>query len=76
MSFSDNLFKESKILKMSNFINYKYALFVRNSLWKENVQIFNNVFTPLSLDHIHNTSAATNHLINVPKILLTMELTL
>ena len=35
-SFSNNLFKESKILKMSGFINYKYAPFLRNSLRKKN----------------------------------------
>ena len=76
MSFCDNLFKESKILKNSDFINYKYALFVRNSLRKENLQTFNDVFTPLDLDHIHNSGAATNHLINFLKRLLTMELIL
>ena len=62
MSFSNNLFKESKILKISDFVNYKYALFVRNSLRKENLHIFHDMFTPLGLNHTHNTCAATNHL--------------
>ena len=44
-SFSNNLFKESKILRISDFINYKYSLFVRNSLRKGNLQIFKNIFT-------------------------------
>ena len=61
-SFSNNLFKESKILKISDFLNYKYALFVRNSLRKENLQIDNDMFTLLGLNHTHNTRAAINHL--------------
>ena len=66
-SFSNKLFKESKILKISDFINYKYALFVRNSLRKENLQIFNDMFAPLGLNHTHNTRAATNHLLDITK---------
>ena len=62
---SNNLFKENKILKISDYINYKYALFVRNSLRKENLQIFNNMFIP---DHTHNNYATTNHLLDIPHI--------
>ena len=62
---SNNLFKENKILKISDYINYKYVLFVRNSLRKENLQIFNNMFT---LDHTHNNYATTNHLLDIPQI--------
>ena len=47
--------KENNILKISVFIYYKYALFVRNYLWKENLKIFNNMFTPLGINHTHNT---------------------
>ena len=67
MSFSNNLFKQSKILKISDFIYYKYALLVRNSLRKENLQIFNDMFTPLGLNHTHNTHATTNHLLDIPQ---------
>ena len=66
-SFPNNLFKESKTLKISDFINYKYPLFVRNSLRKEHLQIFNDMFTPLGLNHTHNTCAATNHLLDIPQ---------
>ena len=63
----NNLFKENRILKISDYINYKYAIFVRNSLRKENLQIFNNMFTPLGVKHTHNTRAATNHLLDIPR---------
>ena len=36
-SSSNNLFKENRILKISDYINYKHAFFIRNSLWKENL---------------------------------------
>ena len=45
----------------------KYALFVINSLRKENLQIFNDMFTPLGLNHTHNTRAATNYLFDIPQ---------
>ena len=64
-SSSKNLFKENKILKISDYINYKHALFVRNSLRKENLPIFNNLFTSLGINHTHNTCAATNHLLDI-----------
>ena len=63
---SNNLFKENEILKISDYINYKYTLFVRNSLRKENLQIFNNMFTP---DHTHNNYATTNYLLDIPHIM-------
>ena len=66
-AFSNNLFKESKILKISDFINYTYALFIRNSLRKENSQIFKDMLAPLGLNHTHNTRAATNHLLDIPQ---------
>ena len=55
---SDCIFKENKILEISDFVNYKYALFVRKSLRRENVVSFNNIFTPLNLNHNHNTRAS------------------
>ena len=66
-SFSNDLFKESRILQISDFVNYRYAVFVRNSLTKNNLQIFNGMFTPLGLNHIHNTRAAANHFLDVPQ---------
>ena len=51
---SDCIFKENKILRISDFVDYKYALFVRKSLRRENVVIFNYMFSPLNLNH--NTS--------------------
>ena len=46
---SDCIFKKNKILKISDFVKYKYSLFVIKSLRQENVVIFNNMFTPLNL---------------------------
>ena len=66
-SSSNNLFKENRILKISDYINCKHTLFVRNSLRKENLQIFNNMFTSLGINHTHNTRAATNHLLDIPQ---------
>ena len=66
-STSDCIFKESKILRISDFVNYKSTLFVRKSLRRENVVIFNDMFTPLNLNHNHNTHAAINHLLDIPQ---------
>ena len=63
---SDCIFKENKILRISDFVTYKYALFVRKSLRRKNVVIF-NMFTPLFLNHNHNTCAAINHLLGIPQ---------
>ena len=42
---SDCIFKENKILRISDFVNYKYALFIRKSLLRrENVVIFKVLF--------------------------------
>ena len=45
----------------------KYALFVRKSLRKENVVLFNNMFTLLNLNHDHKTRAAIKHLLDIPQ---------
>ena len=60
---SVNRFKEKKILKISDYI---YALFVRSSLRKENLQII-NMFTPLGINHSHSTRTAKNHLLDIPQ---------
>ena len=57
--------KKKKILKILHFVKYKYAIFVRKSLSEENVVIFNNIFTPLNLNHDRNTLAAINHLFDI-----------
>ena len=67
ISNNKNHLLTSEILKISNFVKCKYALFVRKSLRKENVVIFNNMFTPLNLNHDHNTHAAMNHLLDIPQ---------
>ena len=67
ISPTDCIFKENKILRISDFVNYKYPLFLRKSLRRENVVIFNNMFTLLNLNHNHNTHAATNHLLDIPQ---------
>ena len=50
---------------ISDSVNYKYALFLRKSLRRENVVIFNNMFTPIDLNHNHNTCTAINHLLDI-----------
>ena len=67
ISPSDCIFKENKILRISDFVNYKYALFVRKSLRWENVVIFNDMFNPLNLNHNDITRAAINHLLDIPQ---------
>ena len=42
------LLKDSNILKLTDFIKYKYALFIRNSLRMENIPIFNDFYTPFN----------------------------
>ena len=39
----DCIFKGNKILRISDFVNYKYVLFVGKSLRRENVVIFNDM---------------------------------
>ena len=62
---SDCIFTENKILRISDFVNRKYAFFVRKSLRRENVVIFNDMFIPLNLNYNHNTRAAINHLLDI-----------
>ena len=53
------LYQENKVLKISDFINYKNALFVRNTLKRENPQVFHEMFIMLNQNHTYNTRAAT-----------------
>ena len=50
----DQLLKDSNILKVTDLIN-KYALFIRNSLRKENIPIFNEFYTLFVQNHVCNT---------------------
>ena len=64
---SNCIFRKNKIVKISDFAKYKYALFVRKSLRQDNVVIFKNMLTQLNLNHNHNTRAAINHLLDIPQ---------
>ena len=59
------LLKDSKL---TDFIKYKYALFIRNSLKKENIPVFNKIFTLFTQNHIYNTREPTNQMLVVPQI--------
>ena len=54
------LLKDSNILKLTDFIKYKYALLIRNSLWKENIPIFNEFYTLFNQNHVYNTRGSSN----------------
>ena len=58
---SDPLFKEKKILKISDFIKCKNTEFVRKYLQLENLSIFNEMFYTLNQNHRYNTRAANNY---------------
>ena len=62
------LLKDSNILKLPDFIKYKYALFIRNSLRKENIPIFNEFYTLFNQNHVYNTRESTNQMLIVPQI--------
>ena len=62
------LYKENKALKMADFMNYKNALFVRNTLKNENPEAFHEMFVMLNQNHTYNTRAATYHFLNIPQV--------
>ena len=62
------LLKDSNILKLTDFIKYKYALFIRNSLRKENIPIFNEFYTLFNQNHVYNTRGSTSQMLIVPQI--------
>ena len=62
------LLKDSNILKLIDFIKYKYALFIRNSLRKENILIFNEFYTLFNQDHVYSTRGSTSQMLIVPQI--------
>ena len=55
------LYQENKVLKIADFINYKNALFVRNTLKRENPQVFHEMFIMLNQNHSYNTRARATH---------------
>ena len=61
------LYQENKVLKIADFINYKNALFVRNTLKRENPQVFHEMFM-LHQNHTYNTRAATYHFLDIPQV--------
>ena len=62
------LYQENKVLKIADFINYKNALFVRNTLKRENPQVFHEMFIMLNQTHSYNIRAATYHFFDIPQV--------
>ena len=62
------LLEDSNILKLIDFIKYKYAVFIRNSLRKENIPIFNEVYTLFDQNHAYNKRGSINQMLVVPQI--------
>ena len=60
--------KDSNILKLTDFIKYKFALFIRNSLRKENIPIFSEFYTLFNQNHVYNTRGSTSQMLIVPQI--------
>ena len=61
LTSSDPLFKENKILKISDFIRYKNTEFVIKCLRQENLSTFNEMFHTINQNHHYNTRAANNY---------------
>ena len=66
------LYQRNKVLKIADFISYKNALFVRNTLKKENPQVFHEMFIMLNQNHTYNTRAATYHFLDIPQMKTTL----
>ena len=66
------LLKGRNILKLTDFIKYKYALFIRNSLRKENIPLFNEFYTFFNQNHVYNTRRSTSQMLIVPQIQTTL----
>ena len=49
-------------------MDYKNILFVRNSLRKENLPIFNKMFTMLNQNHACNTRADTYNILDITQV--------
>jgi len=74
INFKDNnenvflLYSKNKILRIHDFITLKNILLVKDSLEKNNPQIFHNYFKKSSDIHNHQTRAALNDLIDIPQV--------
>ena len=49
-------------------MDYKNILFVRNSLRKENLPIFNKMFNMLNQNHAYNTKADTYNILDITQV--------
>ena len=63
-----SLYQENKVLKIAVFINYKNAIFVRNTLKREIPQVFHEMFIMLNQNHSYNTRAATHYFLDIPQV--------
>ena len=61
-------FQGNKVLKIADFITFKNALFVRNTLKKENPKVFHEMFIMLNQNHTYSTRAATYHFLDIPQM--------
>ena len=64
---TNHLFLKNKVPKFADFIKYRYALFVRSSLRKEGVPLFNDMFTTTSNNHNPIIRGSVNYLLNIPQ---------
>ena len=62
------LYQRNKVLKIADFINYKNALFIRNTLKNENPQVFHEMFIMLNQNNTYNTRAAIYHFLDIPQV--------
>ena len=62
------LLKDSNILKLTDFMKYKYALFIRNSLRKEIIPIFNEFYSLFNQNLVYNARGSTSQMLIVPQI--------
>ena len=62
------LYKGNRVLKIADFLNYKNALFVRNTNKKENAQVFHEMFIMLNQNHTYNTRAAAYYFLDIPQV--------
>ena len=62
------LYQRNKVLKIADFITHENALFVRNTLKKENPQVLHEMFIMLNQNHTCNTRAATYHSLDIPQV--------
>ena len=62
------IYQRNKVLKIADFINYKNALFVRNTLKNENPQAFHEMFIMLNQNNTYNTRAAIYHFLDIPQV--------